>query len=83
MYDLALQGDMHEAAAINEQIWELMALEDDIGKYVQIPKAALTLMGRPSGSPRGPRLPLTAPEQERLASICQQLGLVSAGPRQP
>ena len=79
MYELAVQGDMREAAAINDQIWELMSLEDDTGKYVQIPKAALTLIGRPSGDARGPRRPLTAAEQERLTAICQQLGLVPAG----
>ena len=45
-------------------------------KYVEIPKAALTLMGFPAGAPRGPRQPLHGAELDRLKVILEALKLV-------
>jgi 4-hydroxy-tetrahydrodipicolinate synthase len=74
LYDLAVRkNDPAAASRVNQRIWDLMALEDDTGKYVQIPKAALAMMGRPSGPPRLPRLPLTEAEANRLRVICMDL----------
>jgi 4-hydroxy-tetrahydrodipicolinate synthase len=77
MFELdAWEEKPQEAAATNRLIWGLMALEDATGKYVQIPKAALAMMNRPSGSPRPPRLPLTDDESGELRRICEALGLL-------
>jgi 4-hydroxy-tetrahydrodipicolinate synthase len=79
LYDFTVRrNDPVRGSHINQQLWELMALEDDTGKYVQIPKAALQMMGRPAGHPRLPRLPLTSAEMARLQEICARLDLPSA-----
>lgn len=68
-----LEGDLSRGAAINRQLWGIMALEDDTGKYVQIPKEALSMMGRPAGKPRLPRLPLTVEERRALSDTLEEL----------
>jgi 4-hydroxy-tetrahydrodipicolinate synthase len=81
LYNLAvIGGDVAGAAEVNRALWDLMAIEDETGKYVQIPKEALAMMGRPAGLPRGPRLQLTEEERARLRQILAALSLVPLGP---
>lgn len=71
--DAALNGELSKAAYLHSKIFPLMKIEEDTGKFVQIPKAALTLMNRPSGAPRAPRRPLHGEELDRLAQILRDL----------
>ena len=50
-------GDHHVALALYRRLLPLLAMLE-AGKYVQVPKAALAMLGRPVGDPRAPRLPL-------------------------
>ncbi|AQA03374.1 hypothetical protein BVC93_14195 [Mycobacterium sp. MS1601] len=74
--DAALSGDLATAAEMHAAIFPLMKMEEDTNKFVQMPKAALTLMNRPAGAPRAPRRPLQGEELDRLRSILDQLGLL-------
>lgn len=67
LYESVLNGDLIEARAISDRLWDLMELEADTGKYVQVYKEALALLGDSMGSARSPRLPLTKAERARLA----------------
>jgi dihydrodipicolinate synthase/N-acetylneuraminate lyase len=49
-----------------------MELEDRTGKYVQIYKRALELMGRPAGAPRAPRRRLAGSDEAELVRILMQ-----------
>jgi len=81
MYDAAVHDtDVEEARAINNRLWEIMELEDETGKYVQVYKAALTLMGRPAGPPRLPRLPLAGEELDRLRKSLVAIDAIETGP---
>jgi 4-hydroxy-tetrahydrodipicolinate synthase len=66
LYESAISRDLDTARAISDCLWELMELEADTGKYVQVYKEALALEGEPVGPARAPRLPLTEIERERL-----------------
>ena len=66
LYDCVVDGDLRTARTISERLWDLMELEADTGKYVQVYKEALALEGDSVGLARGPRLPLTDAERERL-----------------
>lgn len=74
--DAALAGDLATAATLHASIFPLMKMEEDTNKFVQMPKAALTLMGRPAGLPRPPRLDLNHEERGRLKAILLDLELL-------
>lgn len=78
-----MAGAYPEALALYRRLLPLLAMLE-AGKYVQIPKAALALLGRQAGEPRAPRLPLAAGDRERLAGILRDLDLdVQAVERPP
>lgn len=80
LYEMAvLKRDWAAAAECNRRLWPLMALEDETGKYVQIPKEGLDLMGRASGGARAPRLPLDRQTRARLETVMQEMKLVGDG----
>lgn len=80
LYDAAVHdANLEEARAISDRLWEIMELEDDTGKYVQVYKAALTLMGRPAGPPRLPRLSLAGKELDRLRKSLVAIDAIEAG----
>jgi 4-hydroxy-tetrahydrodipicolinate synthase len=74
--EAAAAGDRTRAAECHRRIFPLMKIEEDTDKYVEIPKAALALMGRAGGAPRPPRQPLQGAELERLTGILEQLELI-------
>lgn len=79
LYELAVvRHDWAAAGQRNRALWPLMALEDETGKYVQVPKEALQMMGRPAGPPRSPRLPLDEETRARLRAILLDMDLVGA-----
>jgi 4-hydroxy-tetrahydrodipicolinate synthase len=66
LYESVVSADLNVARSLSDRLWDLMELEADTGKYVQVYKEALALEGDPVGPARGPRLPLTESERERL-----------------
>jgi 4-hydroxy-tetrahydrodipicolinate synthase len=66
LYESAVGADLDAARSLSDRLWDLMELEADTGKYVQVYKEALELAGDPVGPARAPRLPLTEPERKRL-----------------
>ena len=72
----AAEGDRSRAAECHRRLFPLMKLEEETDKYVEIPKAALTLMGLPAGAPRGPRRALQGAELDHLRMILNQLELI-------
>jgi 4-hydroxy-tetrahydrodipicolinate synthase len=79
LFDACVVGNLAEARAISGHLWDIMQFEDETGKYVQLYKAGLDLMGRPAGLPRQPRLPLTGAELERLGLCLKALSEAEAG----
>ncbi|GAA1697459.1 4-hydroxy-tetrahydrodipicolinate synthase [Mycolicibacterium murale] len=71
--EAALSGDLQRAAKLHAAVFPLMKIEEDTGKFVQIPKAALNLMNRAAGSPRAPRRDLAGAELTRLREILAQV----------
>lgn len=78
LVEAALAGDLRRAASLHAAIFPIMKLEEDTGKFVQIPKAALTIMSRPAGSPRAPRSALQGAELGRLKSVMTEVAAASA-----
>lgn len=81
LFEAAAASELDRARVLDARLWEIMELEDETGKYVQVYKRALELMGRPAGAPRSPRLPLNADEERRLIDILDALGLLAAPAR--
>ena len=73
LYDSVVRGDLGTAREISERLWDLMELEAETGKYVQVYKEALALEGDSMGDPRGPRLPLTELERALLRGAMMTL----------
>src|SRR5205823_2100217 len=77
LFELAVRRrDLDSAARVNRELWDLMAIEDETGKYVQVAKDGLALLGRPGGRPRLPRLPLSETEREHLRAILGKMHLL-------
>ena len=70
-----VRGDLADAQAASDALWDIMELEDRTGKYVQIYKRALEFMGRPAGPPRAPRLRLSGADEAELKAILLRAGL--------
>ena len=68
LHDESVAG-MASAADIDLRLADLLTLQEEIRKPVQIAKEALALMGRPAGSPRRPRLGLTDIERRYLRRV--------------
>lgn len=67
LYELAVeQKDFERARALYYKILPVMDLFEGTGKYVQLAKAGLQLMGRSIGEPRKPLLP---PEPELVSQL--------------
>lgn len=65
----------HDAGlALYRRLLPLLAMLE-AGKYVQVPKAALAMLGRPVGESRAPRLPLPPAQREQLTYILRDLDL--------
>ena len=71
--EAALNRDLERAAKLHRAVFPLMKIEEDTGKFVQIPKAALNLMNRPAGSPRAPRRDLKGAELDRLIEVLAEV----------
>lgn len=77
MFELvANERNLEAGLALYKELMPLMVLNEE-GKYVQIPKVALNMMGRPGGGlPRPPRLPLSGERLARLEGILKELKLI-------
>lgn len=67
-------GDHDAGLALYRRLLPLLAMLE-AGKYVQVPKAALAMLGRPVGESRAPRLPLPPAQREQLTYILRDLDL--------
>jgi 4-hydroxy-tetrahydrodipicolinate synthase len=74
--DAVAEGNYATAQKLSDLLFDIMELEDRTGKYVQLYKRALELMGRPAGAPRGPRCRPTATLEAELISILRQVQLM-------
>ena len=79
LFDACAEGNLAEARAMSDHLWDIMELEEETGKYVQLYKAGLNAMGRPAGLPRQPRLPLAGTELDRLRQCLNALSEAEAG----
>jgi 4-hydroxy-tetrahydrodipicolinate synthase len=77
LYDESVAGGT-SAAELDHRLAELMTLQEEIGKPVQVAKEALALLGRPAGAPRRPRLGLTDVERHWLRRVVDGLMVPAA-----
>lgn len=75
MYNYFQNGDIDKAWEINDKILPLCSFLEDSGKYVQICKRALDLLGQAGGPARHPRLGLTPEEDQKLKKLLAGLDL--------
>ena len=77
MFNYFQQGEIEKAWEINDRILPLCAFLEGSGKYVQIVKRAMDLLGQAGGPARHPRLGLTPNEDQKLKEILTNLTAVS------
>ena len=77
MFNHFQKGEVEKAWTINDQILPLCAFLEGSGKYVQIVKRAMDLLGQAGGPARCPRLGLTPEEDQKLKEILTKLTAVS------
>ncbi|WHY80184.1 4-hydroxy-tetrahydrodipicolinate synthase [Neobacillus sp. WH10] len=77
MFNHFQKGELEKAWTINDQILPLCAFLEGSGKYVQIVKRAMDLLGQAGGPARCPRLGLTSEEDQKLKEILTNLTAVS------
>jgi 4-hydroxy-tetrahydrodipicolinate synthase len=75
--EAAAQGEDDRSQHESDVLWDIMELEDRTGKYVQLYKRALELMGRPAGAPRAPRLRPLPPLELELADVLRRAQLIA------
>ncbi|WP_026573700.1 4-hydroxy-tetrahydrodipicolinate synthase [Bacillus sp. UNC438CL73TsuS30] len=75
MYNHFQNGEVEKAWAINDQILPLCTYLEGSGKYVQICKRVMELLGQAGGPARHPRLGLTPEEDQKLKDILANLSL--------
>lgn len=75
MYNYFQNGDIDKAWEINDKILPLCSFLEGSGKYVQICKRALDLLGQAGGPARHPRLGLTPEEDQKLKKLLAGLDL--------
>lgn len=72
LYELAVEKkDLPAARALYDRLLPLFALFEGSGQYVQLNKAALTMLGHAVGIPRPPLLLPDGPTQARLKEIVE------------
>jgi 4-hydroxy-tetrahydrodipicolinate synthase len=70
LYELvAVQHDLVDGWALYSKLLPLFAMFEESGKYVQLAKAALEMLGRPIGAPRGPLLPASEEHRRQLREL--------------
>jgi 4-hydroxy-tetrahydrodipicolinate synthase len=77
MYNHFQNGELEQAWEINDRILPLCTFLEGSGKYVQIVKRAMELLGQAGGPARYPRLDLTPEEDQTLKDILKSLNTVS------
>jgi 4-hydroxy-tetrahydrodipicolinate synthase len=75
MFNYFQNGKVDKAWAINDQILPLCSFLEGSGKYVQIVKRAMDLIGQAGGPARHPRLGLTPEEDQKLKGILANLNI--------
>ncbi len=72
LYDLvAVEGDLEKGRELYFKLLPLFTMFESTGKYVQLSKAALDIMGRPIGAPRQPLLPVSDELRSELETILE------------
>ncbi|MCM3569960.1 4-hydroxy-tetrahydrodipicolinate synthase [Neobacillus mesonae] len=77
MYNYFQQGEVEKAWEINDRILPLCEFLEGSGKYVQIVKRSMDLLGQAGGPARHPRLGLTREEDQKLKELLMNLTAVS------
>jgi len=77
MFNHFQNGELVQAWEINDRILPLCAFLEGSGKYVQIVKRAMDLLGNAGGPARHPRLGLTPEEDQTLKDILKNLNVAS------
>ncbi len=74
LYELGVvQKDLDKAKELYFKLLPFYNLLESTGKYVQLVKAGLEILGRPIGPPRRPLLPASKENQQRLKEILDSL----------
>ena len=73
IYDLTTKGDLAEARNQYNNLLPVFNEFERKGKYVQLGKAALEILGRPYGKPRKPLLPATKEEKDMLQEMLYRI----------
>lgn len=70
LYDLvAVKRDFESGWALYSKLLPLFTMFEGTGKYVQLAKAALEMLGRPIGAPRKPLLPASEEQRKELKRL--------------
>jgi 4-hydroxy-tetrahydrodipicolinate synthase len=74
LYKLAVvERDMDRATDLYLKLLPLFNMLESTGRYVQLAKAGLEILGRPVGAPRRPLLPATDKERQQLKQLLEDL----------
>jgi 4-hydroxy-tetrahydrodipicolinate synthase len=74
LFEWVRKGQLAEAQALYRRIYPLFDLAESTGKFAQVAKEGVTILGGRAGGPRRPLAPLDRDLAERLAGILQRIG---------
>ncbi len=76
LYRLFKEGRITDAAALYNRLLPIFNLCEDTGKFAQLSKCALNLLGKEVGIPRKPLLPVEKNEEQQLKRMLEELAML-------
>lgn len=73
LFELVQNKKLEKAWELYDELLPLCSFLEESGKYVQITKRAMEIMGLAGGVPRKPRLPITEEEEAKLITLMENL----------
>jgi len=69
LYELAKENNIERARTLYSQLLPLLNFLEETGKFTQLSKAGLEILGRKAGPPRKPLLPVDEEEKQKLKDL--------------
>jgi 4-hydroxy-tetrahydrodipicolinate synthase len=76
LFESVEKGDISEAKKLYYKALPFFEAIENWGKFVQVTKRGMDLIGRTGGQSRAPKLPLTKEQDEKLKKIFRDLNLI-------
>jgi len=76
LYELACkENNIERARTLHSELLPLLNFLEDTGKFAQLSKAGLEILGRKAGPPRKPLLPVNEEEKQKLKDLIKKVTL--------